>query len=151
MCSNKQSEFDTIISGSPQGSIFGPIFLNIFLMVFSFLFQKNSVHNFADDNTLCSFAKKLRRLVTILESECETAINWLHKNKMIVNPDKFQLIFLDKCRSDNTNIEVEKGNEKISSTSSMKLLGVHIDDKLSLNEHINKICKSAANQLNALI
>ena len=33
----------------------------------------------------------------------------------------------------------------------MKLLGVHIDDKLNLNEHINKICKFAANQLNTLI
>ena len=33
----------------------------------------------------------------------------------------------------------------------MKLLGVHIDDKLNFNEHINKICKSAGNQSNALI
>ena len=70
---------------------------------------------------------------------------------MIVNPDKFQVIFLDKRRSDNTNIEVEIGNKKISSTSSVKLFGVHIDDKLNFNEHINKICKSAGNQLNALI
>ena len=70
---------------------------------------------------------------------------------MIVNPDKFQVIFLDKHRSDNANIGVEIGNEKFSSTSSVKLLGVHIDDKLNFNEHINKICKSAGNQLNALI
>ena len=33
----------------------------------------------------------------------------------------------------------------------MKLLGVHTDDKLNFKEHINKICKSARNQLNALI
>ena len=45
---------------------------------------------------------------------------------MIVNPDKIQVILLDKSRSDNTNIEIEIGNEKISSTSSAKLLGVHI-------------------------
>ena len=70
---------------------------------------------------------------------------------MIVNSDKFQVVLLDKRRSDNTNIEVEIGNEKISSTSSVKLLGIHLDDKLNFNEHINKICKSAGNQLNVLI
>ena len=85
---------------------------NIFFNDFFFFIQKASVHKFADKNTLCSFAKTLRELVTILQSECETAINWLYNNKMIVNPDKFQVIFLDKGRSDNTNIEVEKGNEK---------------------------------------
>ena len=48
---------------------------------------------------------------------------------MIVNPDKFQVILLDKGRPDNTNIEVEIRNEKTRSTSSVKLLGVHIDNK----------------------
>ena len=69
---------------------------------------------------------------------------------MIVNPDNFQVILLDKGRSDNANIEVEIRNKKISSTSSVKLLGVHIDHKLIFNEHINKICKSTGNQLNAV-
>ena len=56
---------------------------------------------------------------------------------MIVDPDNFQVILLDKGRSD---IEVEIGNEKIRSILSVKLLRVHIDDKLNFNEHINKIC-----------
>ena len=70
---------------------------------------------------------------------------------MIVNPDKFQLILQDKGRFDNINIVVKIRNEKIRSTSLVKLLGVHIDDKLNFNKHINKICKSTRNQLNALI
>ena len=69
---------------------------------------------------------------------------------MIVNPDKIQVILLDKGGSDNTNIKLKIGNEKIKSTSSVKLLGVHIDDKLNFNHHINKLCESAGNQLNAL-
>ena len=68
-------------------------------------------------------------------------------NKMIVNPNKFQTILLNNKRSDltNTNFQV------IKSASSVELLGIQIDDKLNFNLHISKICKSAANQLNALI
>ena len=32
----------------------------------------------------------------------------------------------------------------------MKLLGLHLDGKLNFNMHISNICKSAANQVNAL-
>ena len=131
-------------------------FLNRFCLTFFndffFLIPKASVHNFADGNTLCSFAKTIRVLVVILQSECETTINWLQNKKKLVNPDKPQVILLDKGRFDNTNIEVEIVNGKIRSTLSVKLLiGVHIDGKLNFNEHINEICKSAGNQLNSLI
>ena len=69
-------------------------------------------------------------------------------NKMIVNPNKFQSIVLNKKRSDlaNTNF-----NQVIKTVSSVEFLGIQIDDKLNFNLHISKICKSAANQLNALI
>ena len=39
----------------------------------------------------------------------------------------------------------------IKSASSVELLGIQIDDKIDFNLQISKICKSAANQLNALI
>ena len=56
-----------------------------------------------DDNTIASFASTLKELLPILESECEAALNWLHNNKIVVTPDKFQVILLDKSGSDNTN------------------------------------------------
>ena len=40
--------------------------------------------------------------------------------------------------------------EKVKSASSVKRLGIHIDYQLNFNNHINKLCKSAGNQLNAL-
>ena len=45
-------------------------------------------------------------------------------NKMIVNPDKFQAIVLNKTRSDLTNTNFEVDNQLIKSVSSVELLGI---------------------------
>ena len=72
-------------------------------------------------------------------------------NKMIVNPDKFQAIIFNKKRSNLTNRNFQVGNQVIKSVSSVELFGIQGDGKLNFNLHIRKNCKSAANQLNALI
>ena len=112
-----------------------------------------SVHNFADDNALSSFARAVKNLVSILESKSGCAINWFRDNNiMIVNPGKFQAILLDKRNSDlhlNKNITIDK--ENIKAVSNVKMLGVHIDSKLNFNVHIDIICKSASNQLNSVV
>ena len=70
---------------------------------------------------------------------------------MITNPDKFQTITLDKKKSSLKNIPLTINNQTIKSVPSVELLGIHLDDKLNFNLHISNICRSAANQLNALI
>ena len=70
---------------------------------------------------------------------------------MIINPDKFQTIILDKKKSNLKNIPLTIDNQTIKSVPSVELLGIHLDDKLNFNLHISNICRSAANQLNALI
>ena len=69
----------------------------------------------------------------------------------MVNPDKFQAILLNKSKSTNVKATINIGDEKIESLSSVKLWGIEIDDKLNFNNHMITICRSAANQLNALI
>ena len=69
---------------------------------------------------------------------------------MIVNPDKFQAILIDKRKSDHTNHGIVVDNRNIKVVSSVELLGIQVDDKLNFNLHISNICRSTANQLNAL-
>ena len=109
------------------------------------------MHNFADDNTLSAWGETVSKLIDTLESECNIAIDWFTKNEMIINPDKFQAIILDKKKSNLTNIPLTVDNQTIKSVPSVELLGIHLDDKLNFNLHISNICRSAANQLNALI
>ena len=72
-------------------------------------------------------------------------------NKMIKKPDKFQAIVLNKKCSDLTNANFQANNQVIKSVTALEIFGIQIDDKVNFNLHISKICKSAANQLNALI
>ena len=87
----------------------------------------------------------------MLESESNIAIDWFTKSGMIINPDKFQAIILDKKKSSLTNIPLTIDNQTSKSVPSVELLGIHLDDKLNFILRISKICSSAANQLNALI
>ena len=87
----------------------------------------------------------------MLESESEIAINWFKDNHMIVNPGKFRMIIFDKHKGNHTNQSTNIDQKEIKAVSKAKLLGIAIDDKLNFNHHINNICKSASNQLNALI
>ena len=58
-----------------------------------------------------------------------------------------QGIIIDKKKQEYISID----QKNVKTSSSVKLLGVHIDDKLNFNLHITKTCRSAANQLHALI
>ena len=81
----------------------------------------------------------------------EILIDLFKKNKMVVNPDKFQAIILDKWKRDHTNEHITVDNQQMKVVSSVKLLGLQLNEKLNFNLHIINTCKSAANQLNALI
>ena len=146
---NEQGEFDTIISNYSKAQFLDQFYLIFFVNDFFSFIPKASVHKIADDNTLASFESTPEEVHPILDLEGEAAINWLHSYKIITNLTTFPAIPLDKRDTDNTNIEVKIGNQKIKLTSSVKLLEVRIDDKLNFNHHINKLRKTARNQLNA--
>ena len=69
---------------------------NTLLNGFFFCIRKASEHNFADHNTLSSFPKYVTLLVETLMAESQNAIKWFSENKMIVNPDKFKSIIIQK-------------------------------------------------------
>ena len=70
---------------------------------------------------------------------------------MIVNPGNFQGIIIDKKKQNYAAEYISIDQKNMKTSSSVKNLGVHIDDKLNFNLLITKICRSAANQLHALI
>ena len=63
----------------------------------------------ADDNTISFTEKSLEELIKSLTSESEKAVQCFVENTMIVNPDKFQVIFIDSKKQQNnpTSIKID--------------------------------------------
>ena len=70
---------------------------------------------------------------------------------MIVNPDKFKSIIIQKSNQTIKPKQFLLGNNVTEIASSVKLLGIHIDVQLNFNLHSSITCKSASKQLNALV
>ena len=70
---------------------------------------------------------------------------------MIANPGEFQRVIFDKHNGNHTYQIIRLDQTEIKALSKVRPLGAEIDDKLNFIYHISNICKSASNQLNALI
>ena len=145
------SEFENIITGVAQRYILGSLLFNLSINDLFFFILIASVHNFADDNTLSAYPENVSKLINILQSDSVVITGWFKKNQVIVNPDKFQVIIKHKKKGDLTNENVIIDNKQIKTVPLVELLEIQLDDELNFSTHISNICKSAANQLNALI
>ena len=69
---------------------------------------------------------------------------------MIVNPDKFQAIIINKHSRLHESYKLKVGTYEIETQNCVELLGIEIDDKLNFKKHISKLCKKAEGQLNSI-
>ena len=74
----------------------------------------------------------------VVQSVAERLTLWFRNNCMKVNPDKFHLLLSDKKVI------------KLSSTCSEKFFGIKIDNKLTLEEHVEGLCKKASQKVSAV-
>ena len=87
---------------------------------------------------------------TIENSRKRKSTDWFQENNMIVNEDKFQETIV-KGNSDISNqYTLNIDDNQVTSKKPVKLLGINIDNRLSLDEHVSSLCKKASNQLNAI-
>ena len=80
--------------------------------------------NFEDDNTISVAENTIEGLISTLEKESQAAINWFVSNKIIINPDIFQAMVVEKNNKMKDSYSLNTNQEVIYSENCVTLLGV---------------------------
>ena len=149
--SNITSDWAPITKGVAQGSIIDPLAFNLFLNDLFYRPLKRMPFNYADDSSVFTHHKDINVIKSVLEEDAKILISWFNNNGMKANANKFQCMFLNSNPfSSDVHQTLCINNSVLNSQQSIKLLGVHIDRKLSFTEHVNHIISKASRQVNVL-
>lgn len=135
--------------GVPQGSVLGPLLFIIYLRGIDVIFKKHNVDYviYADDIQVMVSAHptelamaKTRIVQCILKVK-----SWLHDHKPKMNDDKTEIILLGNRRllrrCTLSSVVIEQCELQIAKC--VRDLGVWLDDDLSFDTHVIKVCAAA--------
>ena len=147
---NHLSEHKNIRCGVPQGSILGPI---LFLLYINDLSNVSNVLKcilFADDTSIFFSHNDVNSLQEIFNNELQLITKWLNTNKLLINVSKTNFMVFTKKKCNIDAISINMCNSEIKHVSSLKFLGVIVDNKLNWSNHINLICNKLSKNIGVL-
>ena len=108
-----------------------------------FVILQTIIHSFSDIS--------VEQIICSLESDIDVLQQWFTNNGMLLNETKCQFLIIESLKNTrDKTAEIKIQNKTITESTSGKLLGITIDNNLTMNDHIKHLCKQAGNKLNAL-
>ena len=141
------SDFKTVKSGVPQGSLLGPLLFNIFINDLNFCVPNVSLRLYADDTTAYLSDVSPTILEFSFNKDLQALSSWFESNYLTVNSAKTQALSVGPCAY---QYSLFLNNAQIEFLRSIKILGVTLDKDLSYKEHISDQLKKAYAKASAL-
>jgi hypothetical protein len=150
------SSFTTLRFGVPQGSVLGPLLFLLYTADVAAIAQRHgvSVHSYADDTQLytsCSAPDGPRSAATLLLC-IEDIDRWMSSNRLKLNADKTQFIWLGSSQQLKKveHIRLSVGGVDVVPLDCVRDLGVTLDSKLTMKQHVDTVARSCFYQLRQL-
>ena len=151
-----KSSIRVVQFGVPQESVLGPLLFVLYTSDLEKIAENHNLdaHFYADDSQLYIFRKPQfadsaqTRLIACLDDFAQ----WMSANRLKLNPDKTEFMRCATARRlpQLTNEVVTFGNSTISPATTVRNLGVVVDQKFSFQTHVNKTVSSCFYQLRRL-
>ena len=144
------SDSNIVTCGIPQGSILGPL---LFLLYINDLPNSNLVSNvrmYADDTSLTYASSSPDELSHTINNDLKNVHVWLNANRLSLNTTKTKCMFLGtrhKLGLLPENPDISINGCQIERVITYKCLGVHVDELITWESHINFVSKKVAIQL----
>ena len=140
--------------GVPQGSLTGPILFSIFTNDLPSFLPHGRLVSYADDTTLLdsSPANQLSYLESRQEETLQSVQSYFNSNSLKMNPAKTTLLLVGTSQmlKSTSSFSINVSGQALTPSSSVKLLGVVVDKKLSWEEHISHVVKKCNSVLLSL-
>ena len=134
--------------GVPQGSVLGPVLFTMYVSPLEDIITAHGLSTvvYADDTQLyvATTPESCPNAISRIEKCVGDIKEWTKENKLMFNDSKTEVLHItSKYRTPSTLSGVNIGESFVPPSTSVRDLGIIIDNHLDMTEHVNNIVKSA--------
>ena len=139
----------TLECGTAQGSILGPLFYILYVNdIFSYVEYNKGVTMYADDTLLMAQGETQEASIQACQESLNQIVSWCKLNRLTMNTDKTKSMSVcQNPKESNIGNILNISGKQLQHVHKYEYLGVLIDEKLGMNDHIEHITKKVQSKL----